>query len=1172
MGMASTLAWLVLGWTTPMTGTVVDAEGRPVAGASVWLGDTFAKRAGPDLLASAETDEAGRFRLDREDDLAGRGTSWSPALWAYKPGLHVASVEFKNRIPGPDEPVKLVLGPATAATVRVVGADGRPAAGARVRVGRLNLATPSPPSKLFGRLARTADAEGEVPIDGFALDEVAAVDVVVDGQIAQFLPLDVETRSIALRPLGRLQVRVTADDPKAVVGWAITASPRPTEPGYKGPYTTQWARETTGADGLAIFPPLAEGQVVWEVRSPRNSRYLVEKLPDATIRAGQKAEVAIAIRAGVMVEGQLREDPDGSPIPGVKIDVAPLRSGSRTVRDLTTDAQGRYSTAVLPGPVRFSFSAFAMPPTYFLPPGVQTWVDFDVKDGEGRHEFDPPRLRKAASVRGLVVDEAGQPVPGAQVHGSWSAPEFTQRGNTATATADARGEFVLGSIAPRAEVRVSTSRGQVAGSDAVVVFEAGEGGPVRLVLRKKPTLALGGRVLDGDGRPLAGATVRVQVRPPNQPMMQQNAPFAFEGGQEVRTDADGRFRTPDQVPTRHDYQVDVRAPGFDPATSRWLVGPATEFPDLRARRSVGRREVVGRAVDADGKPVAGVEVFQAGDGPRTLRSVTDADGRYRLPGMPATAALLFARRDGYRFAGRAVGAGEGEGDFALRRLDQPPAAPLRPADPGVPRAEERAIGLALADAARKGPETDFELVDRQQIPGIIAMLDPDRAIAMIENQIFRAGQVPYLPLAIGQYERDPRLAIEVLDSIGEPAEVARVALDLSARLGSWAPPGFHRELLDRAARSARATTNPAGAAGLLARIAIARFDSGDRDEAARLVREAQALAEKPAEPNFQDPFLNLAPALARVDPAAALRLVEAQAGAKPRDQMRDYAGASIARQLAATDPDGARRLIAQLDQDWSRIQARREICCELAVHDLPAARSWAAEDHDPFVQAILPAIAARARAEADPVAARALLLEAVEGLARLDVDDYQQSARNPPPSLALMRLVPLAARIDPDRAPGYFWLALARRAPLALAIEPKPIMPWHRQHYLDLAELAVLAARYDREAAAVVFAPAADRLVGLHDEYWGLGGEGPPLFKAAGAFDARVARTLLEALPDDPAPPTGPARSLPRNQNHAKAQARIALAEILGLPPALRWGAAIRFGVGPSGWPDALDD
>ena len=130
MALLFPMAWLALGVTVPLAGTVVDAAGRPVAGATVWLGDTIATRQGPEVLATAETDAQGRFRLERAEELAGRGVMWSPTLWAYKPGARVAFVEFKRNVPGPDEPVRLALGPPASTRVRVLKPDGTPAAGA----------------------------------------------------------------------------------------------------------------------------------------------------------------------------------------------------------------------------------------------------------------------------------------------------------------------------------------------------------------------------------------------------------------------------------------------------------------------------------------------------------------------------------------------------------------------------------------------------------------------------------------------------------------------------------------------------------------------------------------------------------------------------------------------------------------------------------------------------------------------------------------------------------------------------------------------------------------------------------------------------------------------------------------------------------------------------------
>jgi hypothetical protein len=118
--------------------------------------------------------------------------------------------------------------------------------------------------------------------------------------------------------------------------------------------------------------------------------------------------------------------------------------------------------------------------------------------------------------------------------------------------------------------------------------------------------------------------------------------------------------------------------------------------------------------------------------------------------------------------------------------------------------------------------------------------------------------------------------------------------------------------------------------------------------------------------------------------------------------------------------------------------------------------------------------------------------------------------------------------------------------------EQWPIRNHLRERYLDRAELAARVARYDRAAAEVIFAPLADRLASLEDEFSGLGNEGPPILRAAGAFDARIARSVLDSLPEDPPPPEPSPGGMPQYSHQTKALARLALARILALPPELR--------------------
>ncbi len=1084
MAMLMPVMWIVLGMTVPLSGTVVDADGRPVAGATVWLGDTHWGRHGPEVLATAQTDDRGHFQLERADELSGRVSQWSPTLWAYKPGSRVAFLEFKRKLPGSDQPVRLVLGPPVATALRVLQADGKPAAKAKVQVVELSLKAPRPPDKMLDRFVATTDANGRATLDGFAPADIFALYVTAAGQIVQALSIDPGSGTVKLRPVGRLKARIVADDPRpnALRGWMITAQSRPTEPGYVGPYITHWIRKTTGDDGRVEFPSIAEGQIDWNIKPPEGSNYLVVKEPAAAIRAGGTEDVEIKVVRAVRVEGTVLDEPDGAPVPRVTIDLDPLmHSGS--VNRFVTDAQGHFSTLIRPGQARFIYWPYDIPKTHFMPPGKPGWADFDVKEGVERQTFTPPRLHKAAQVRGKVVDEAGKPVAGVSIEGSLTTGDYEQHPNTVRAETDARGEFVLGCIAPKAEVRLSASWRSAADA-AGTISRAGEGEPITLHLRKRPTLALSGRVMGSDGRALASAVVRVWIRPPSHGG--PGAEFAFDGLEELRTGPDGRFRTPDQVPVGNAYRIEAEAPGYESKGSDWVVAPAAEVPELKLRRSMVVHEVAGRVIDSAGKPVAGAEVFQSGDGPRRTQGTTDNDGRFRVPGVPDTPAFLFVSKEGYHFIGRRVEPADRTVEFALRRLDEPPAALLRSAASPVARDEERAIGRTLLVEARKSLSDAPDLPEHRQVLEVTALVDPDRVIEMIENQVIKTEPGLLRGLAVARSEGDPRKALEVLDGISEPYQASFAGLELFDILGATVPPEFRRELLDRVAKRAREIKELEPAANQLAR-----------------------------------------------------KLQGAQTQFDAIQDQLDTIRAGIAEKIAVPDPTLWRS--SSLSEDQLK---RRVACLRMAAQDLPVARALAAEDHDPMVEALLPAIAARTRAGADPDGARALLRESVERLGKLG----DGLTVHPSPPVAMARLLPTAIRIDPDRAPDYLWLALSRRPSVSALYEPVASNPSTLHAYLDLVELAVLAARYDRAAAEVVFAPVAIRLVGLNDEQWGIGNECPAMFRAVGAYDARVARTLLDSLPKDPAPNAATSGFRFRRQAHV----RIALARILGLSPALR--------------------
>ena len=259
-----------------------------------------------------------------------------------------------------------------------------------------------------------------------------------------------------------------------------------------------------------------------------------------------------------------------------------------------------------------------MPKDYFLPPGTRHWADFRSRRGGARTNSPHPRsARRRRSGAGSWTRRASRP----RELASWAPGSRPSTGGIrirVRAETDARGEFVLGSIAPKSEVRVSASSG----------MGRRVGAPDGL---PEPARESRSRSGSRSGRPWpspAGCSA-----PTAEPW-----PMPWSGSRSARPNADhlGRasfsFRWVRGDPDRTRWAVQDAGPaprrervsrrGARRRDTNWRrragsSPPDVEVPDLRLRRSIGTREVTGRVVDSAGKPVAGAEVFQSGDGPKT---------------------------------------------------------------------------------------------------------------------------------------------------------------------------------------------------------------------------------------------------------------------------------------------------------------------------------------------------------------------------------------------------------------------------------------------------------------------------------------------------------------------------------------------------------------------------
>jgi len=296
-------------------------------------------------------------------------------------------------------------------------------------------------------------------------------------------------------------------------------------------------------------------------------------------------------------------------------------------------------TAVLPGYAPISMPV-AIPKTRAAPePGLRLVL------GRGRTAF------------GQVVDEGGRPVPGARIELTSatagrvvaSAPDLGAEAPQQTRTG-ADGRFMLLHV-PAGWFRLRIE------ADGFSDFERDglqvPAGTARADLGRFPLqhgMVLQGWAGDEEGRPLAGAEVWII------PAAVHDWAGLYAKGPAAVTGADGSFALRD-LPGEAGFGLDVCSAGYLPLSA--IVREVNEEPFRAVLRRAAR--ISGRVSAPDGAPVstARIESWLAGEEPERNESVrpcrrgsgsatTDAEGRFRLDGLPPGWWSLRATAGGHR--------------------------------------------------------------------------------------------------------------------------------------------------------------------------------------------------------------------------------------------------------------------------------------------------------------------------------------------------------------------------------------------------------------------------------------------------------------------------------------------------------------------------------------------
>ncbi|HEY6320431.1 MAG TPA: carboxypeptidase-like regulatory domain-containing protein [Thermoanaerobaculia bacterium] len=421
-------------------------------------------------------------------------------------------------------------------------------------------------------------------------------------------------------------------------------------------------------------------------------------------------------------------DEGGRPIPGARLALSPSwapPSMSWPVRQLPFLRDGLQRT--LSG----SDGRFALPDVGasaadlrirapgFVPYG-RDWIGLSA----GRTDLGSIRLSQGVPLRARLGDSGGQPVAGVEV---WNLAAVI--GGDILRLDDGRpGD-------PRADWglldhAVSDRGGEVAFQVApenqnvawlvlcIGGFSPSQEGTSPAELVQIPvwsqTKRLSGWVVDGDGRPIAGAQVEAATALDDHWLQDGISPCALRGGgsafearaadrlhRHAETDAQGRFTI--GISSQGGWSLTVRAPGFAQA-SRKIEGVPDPLSDPPLELIMEREAALGGVIaTADGAPVAGVRIeLSQGGGKAPASAESDGDGRYRIAGLVPGSYVLSLETGSSASSFDAphedieLAAGETSRD---RRIS--PSKPLA-VDGRVVDAWGRPVGGALVEALEEG--------------------------------------------------------------------------------------------------------------------------------------------------------------------------------------------------------------------------------------------------------------------------------------------------------------------------------------------------------------------------------------------------------------------------------------------------------------------------------------
>ncbi len=1077
-------------------GRVVDAAGKPVAGATVRMlsHGLGAEENGYLVDQATTTDAEGRFdwpvpkrwlrmSLDRRQELG---------VVAVHEGRIAAIVIARNSLP-PRAGLTLQFFQPAETTVVVRSLQGTPVRAAKVKIIALQVdhlhadlteeeaklyagqLTPTkvPNGYVLGRsllslpeelhrVAGTTDDMGRVTFSTVAAGRIGAVHVDSAEFGSQYVMQFVWRGqrqvagwpgTITLQPVGRVRGRLSGPaGPVANREVTVGSHGKSTEELFHGGS----AKTHTDAEGRFEVAHLAAGTLQVQVKSdPKAPEWVIDSDKLGELKPGGTAELNVSIKPAVRVTGVVLNAQTKKPVPDVYV-----YAWSGQPSQSLTDAAGRFAVWAAPGKAY----VFPFEPEGFLrsdPPDKwgKSYVPEPIEVKGTSMELAPLLIEPEATLRGVVVDERGEPIPKASV--SAISLVFDHRKGyphhrEVQVQADERGEFAVAGIDPRVEIRL---RAQGNGASRVVTVAKPGKEPVRIAMAKD-VFRLQGHVVDAKGKDVADATLELwhrDWRPP--PTEAEPKKVALQ--ETIRTDKAGKFATP---PLLADglYRFVIRGAGVKTTESPWLdatVPAAAQAQELVVTRLAGRTGVVR---DRQGKPVAEAQVTLLS---REVRVETASDGRgeFTLETPAGKPFAVVVRHPEFRAHGRHYEKDPAELDQVLTRLSEP-------ANKCLPQtilcAEQRKQLLQqLLTAYKEKVLKSATMQDKLRTGEVLARVDPEAWLEHLDKNPLKPAMMHDSALQFLVKHWASRRPEDAAELIGKMEASYVKAMALCELADGATDKAKKREALAEALVQARAEKAPELRTILLGFVGRRLVEVGDQDQAAIVLREGAKLAGGLSTGAFAGYARGqFATDLAVLELPAALALVK---DLKDPREFRRHHG-NIAHRIAGKDPAAAVKILDLIpgpaaNEFNQRDQYAIRVCYRMAAVDLPRARQLAESILDVPSRAQAFGVMAQAVARKEPKIAVDLLRRACtlleEDAAR--PDPSQLTSALTAGSVAAILLF-YAEQVDATLVEECMWRAFAlQRAPTE-----DPQRQWRYQTTNNA--LAMSMARYDAKLAELL--------------------------------------------------------------------------------------------------------